>query len=56
LYPQHETGLFYTFYKRLFLVLFYEKDKQAKIKALILGYIHGKIGKTGKQTIFKEPE
>ncbi|OAV71620.1 rhamnosyltransferase [Bacteroidales bacterium Barb4] len=45
---------FYSLYKRLFLVLFYEKNKYAKCKGLLLGYIHGKMRKTGKQTIFNE--
>jgi rhamnosyltransferase len=48
IYPQHNRYLFYNFYKRLFLVLFFEKDKQAKLKALLLGYIHGKTGRIGE--------
>ncbi|MDR3272732.1 MAG: hypothetical protein LBT29_04555 [Flavobacteriaceae bacterium] len=54
-YANHWKGyLFYWFYKRLFCVLCFEKDKYAKCKGLLLGYIHGKMGKTGKQTIFDE--
>jgi rhamnosyltransferase len=44
--------LFYWFYKRIFFVLCYEDNKYKKLKGLLLGYLHGKIGKTGKQTIF----
>jgi rhamnosyltransferase len=54
LYPKTvwKGYLFYWFYKRIFFVLCYENNKYQKIKALLLGYLHGKIGKTGKQTIF----
>ena len=38
--------LYYWFYKRLFFVVLYEKSKIAKVKSLLLGYIHGKKGKT----------
>jgi rhamnosyltransferase len=56
LYPWNNwKGYFYYwFYKRLFYVLCYENNKYAKYKGLILGYIHGRMGKTGRQTIFKE--
>ncbi|GHT75981.1 glycosyl transferase [Bacteroidia bacterium] len=53
-YSEHNPYLFYNLYKRLFLVVFFETDKQAKMKGLIMGYIHGKMGKTGMQTIFKK--
>jgi len=46
--------LFYFFYKRLFFIVCYESNKWQKIKGLIAGYIHSKMRKTGKQTIFKE--
>jgi rhamnosyltransferase len=52
-HPKHDTDIFYNFYKRLFLVVFFEKDKKAKLKGLIMGYFHGKSGKTGIQTILK---
>jgi rhamnosyltransferase len=45
---------YYYFYMRLFSVALYEKNKFAKFKGLILGYLHGKTGKTGKQQIFNE--
>jgi rhamnosyltransferase len=57
LYPEAEYfkgHLFYWFYKRMFFVLCYEENKWEKWKALICGYIHGKMGKTGKQTVFEE--
>lgn len=57
LYPQAtrwKGWLYYWFYKRLFFVLCYESDKYAKWKGLLWGYVHGKMGKTGKQTIIKE--
>jgi len=54
-YTEHWKGfLYYWFYKRMFVVILYENHKFAKCKGLILGYIHGKMGKTGKQTIFTE--
>jgi len=46
--------LFYFFYKRIIFIICYESNKWQKIKGLIIGYMHGKMGKTGKQTIFKE--
>ncbi|GHT55452.1 glycosyl transferase [Bacteroidia bacterium] len=51
LYSQHDPDLFYTFYKRLFVVVFFEKDKRIKLKGLIMGYIHGKMGRTGEYTL-----
>jgi rhamnosyltransferase len=45
---------YYYFYMRLFSVILYERNKFAKCKGLILGYLHGKTGKTGKQRIFNE--
>jgi rhamnosyltransferase len=59
LYPRAnywDDFLYYWFYKRLFFVLLYENNKYAKCKGLIYGYIHGRAGKTGKQTIFNEKE
>ena len=55
LYPDAKlwSGFFYYWlYKRLFFVLMYEKCKFLKIKGLIMGFIHGKKGITGKQNIF----
>jgi hypothetical protein len=37
----------------MFFVLCYEGNKYNKLKGLLLGYVHGKMGKTGKQTIFQ---
>jgi rhamnosyltransferase len=57
LYPKAKywKGYFYYwFYKRLFFVLCYEDNKYAKFKGLLLGYLHGKLGKTGRQTVFDE--
>jgi rhamnosyltransferase len=57
LYPQAKRWkgyFYYWFYKRLFFVLCYEDNKYAKFKGLFLGYLHGKQGKTGRQTIFDE--
>ncbi|MDL2265624.1 hypothetical protein LJC57_04430 [Parabacteroides sp. OttesenSCG-928-G07] len=48
--------LFYWFYKRLFFVLCYEKEKYMKCKGLIIGYLHGKRGVTGEQKIFLDNE
>jgi len=60
LYPESKADwkgfLFYWAYKRIFFILCYEDNKYKKIKGIILGYLHGKMGKTGKQTIFKETE
>jgi rhamnosyltransferase len=59
LYPGAKClkGLMYGFfYKRLFFVLCYESNKWAKWKGLLLGYVHGKMRKTGKQTIFNETD
>jgi len=60
LYPwskAHWKGfLFYWVYKRICFVLCYEDNKYKKLKGIILGYLHGKMEKTGKQTIFKEAE
>jgi rhamnosyltransferase len=52
--PEMKGILYYWFYMRVFSVLFYENSKFAKLKGLIVGYIHGRTGKTGKQQIFKE--
>jgi len=43
---------YYWFFKRLCFIFFFEKDKIEKVKALFLGYFHGKKGITGKQKIF----
>jgi rhamnosyltransferase len=46
LYPQAKYWkgwMYYWFYKRLFFVLCYEKNKYAKWKGLLRGYIHGKM-------------
>jgi len=43
--------LWYWFYKRLVFVVLYENNKINKIKALLLGYYHGKKGILGKQEI-----
>lgn len=51
LYPNEKNWngyLFYWFYKRMFFVLLYEDQKLAKLKSLLLGFIHGKFGKTGE--------
>jgi len=36
------------------IVVLYERTKINKLKALLLGYYHGKIGILGEQKIFKE--
>jgi rhamnosyltransferase len=55
LYPQAKLWkgyFYYWFYKRLFFVICYEDNKYAKLKSLLWGYLHGKQGKTGRQTVF----
>ena len=50
LYPDAgiwKSYLFYYFYKRIFYIILYEKNKFKKIKSLLLGYVHGKKGITG---------
>ena len=46
--------MWYWFYKRLVFVVLYESNKFNKMKALLLGYFHGKTGILGKQNIFDE--
>jgi len=46
---QKRKYLWYWFYKRLVFIVLYEKNKINKIRALFLGYYHGKTGALGKQ-------
>jgi len=46
---QKRDYLWYWFYKRLVFIILYESDKMNKMKALLLGYYHGKKGILGKQ-------
>jgi len=46
---QKRKYLWYWFYKRLVFIVLYESNKINKIRALFLGYCHGKKGILGKQ-------